>query len=771
MDQMVLETQQWLNETYGKDSRFKKVDENGKTGWSTIHALTRALQIELGISKTADNFGPGTQSLFSKKWPSGIFEQNKSDKTTSNVYSIIQGALWCKGYSVGSGISQNFYSGTGNAIKKLKADMGIGGDSTVTLDIMKALLSMQQFVLLKHYGGTTTVRNIQQKINKEYKNYTGIIPCDGLYGREMNKALIQILQSLEGYSPNEATGYFGNGTRSRLKKITSSNSSSYGKWVWLAKAILNCLGYTCVQNNSWNSDFESNLSKFQEDYKISVSKQLDTNTWMALLTSKGNPDRPAKACDTRFEITDSLLKKLKSDGYEIVGRYLTGGSFKEIRDGELKRIVNGGMKYFPIFQENGREISEFTYEKGLEHGEKASVAALNKGVPSTVIYFAVDMDVYDYQIDSNIIPYFKGINETIDSRYSVGIYASRNVCTRVANVGYSISSFVSDMSTGFSGNLGFPIPRNWNYDQFHEIKKYGGNWDLDKVAYRGKVSACNTVLAKEEYQGDENRFINWVKSTEKACSENFKNILSPWYGYNYVIGRAILEYLRKPTYWGNSYSGMWNIYTPETGINDKEVSARAMCQVTCDEQPKIKDKVSSIDIAHMSATVLGYVHWGISENKSDYSLGDLGGWLLDLLQIWGVYDKEAKDKDLKDWLKQHLGSKTDGKKFGYDDVLADSDAYLIINRGVLDLSKSLVSIYQYSKNERIKMFYKERFDSSKQNVIDSFIKLADGIDFGPIENMDTHRLLKAAQADKLPTREQAMILATSFADFIANPER
>ena len=771
MDQMVLETQQWLNETYGKDSRFKKVDENGKTGWSTIHALTRALQIELGISKTADNFGPGTQSLFSKKWPSGIFEQNKSDKTTSNVYSIIQGALWCKGYSVGSGISQNFYSGTGNAIKKLKADMGIGGGSTVTLDIMKALLSMQQFVLLKHYGGTTTVRNIQQKINKEYKNYTGIIPCDGLYGREMNKALIQILQSLEGYSPNEATGYFGNGTRSRLKKITSSNSSSYGKWVWLAKAILNCLGYTCVQNNSWNSDFESNLSKFQEDYKISVSKQLDTNTWMALLTSKGNPDRPAKACDTRFEITDSLLKKLKSDGYEIVGRYLTGGSFKEIRDGELKRIVNGGMKYFPIFQENGREISEFTYEKGLEHGEKASVAALNKGVPSTVIYFAVDMDVYDYQIDSNIIPYFKGINETIDSRYSVGIYASRNVCTRVANVGYSISSFVSDMSTGFSGNLGFPIPRNWNYDQFHEIKKYGGNWDLDKVAYRGKVSACNTVLAKEEYQGDENRFINWVKSTEKACSENFKNILSPWYGYNYVIGRAILEYLRKPTYWGNNYSGMWNIYTPETGINDKEVSARAMCQVTCDEQPKIKDKVSSIDIAHMSATVLGYVHWGISENKSDYSLGDLGGWLLDLLQIWGVYDKEAKDKDLKDWLKQHLGSKTDGKKFGYDDVLADSDAYLIINRGVLDLSKSLVSIYQYSKNERIKMFYKERFDSSKQNVIDSFIKLADGIDFGPIENMDTHHLLKAAQADKLPTREQAMILATSFADFIANPER
>lgn len=29
MDQKVLEVQQWLNKTYGDDSRFKKVNENG----------------------------------------------------------------------------------------------------------------------------------------------------------------------------------------------------------------------------------------------------------------------------------------------------------------------------------------------------------------------------------------------------------------------------------------------------------------------------------------------------------------------------------------------------------------------------------------------------------------------------------------------------------------------------------------------------------------------------------------------------------------------
>ena len=79
---------------------------------------------------------------------------------------------------------------------------------------------------------------------------------------------------------------------------------------------------------------------------------------------------------------------------------------------------------------------------------------------------------------------------------------------------------------------------------------------------------------------------------------------------------------------------------------------------------------------------------------------------------------------------------------------------------VQGLDKSFNNIYQYSKNERIKMFYKERFDSSKQNVIDFLF----------IKNIDKKYLKDAAKADNLPTKEQAIILATSFADFIANPE-
>ena len=112
--------------------------------------------------------------------------------------------------------------------------MGIGGDSTVTLDIMKALLSMQQFVLLSRYGGKEQIRSVQQQINRDYRPYTGIIPTDGLYGREMNTALIQVLQAIEGFTPDQATGNFGTGTRSGLKTISSGNAGSNPSWVWLA---------------------------------------------------------------------------------------------------------------------------------------------------------------------------------------------------------------------------------------------------------------------------------------------------------------------------------------------------------------------------------------------------------------------------------------------------------------------------------------------------------------------------------------------------------
>lgn len=57
----------------------------------------------------------------------------------------------------------------------------------------------------------------------------------------------------------------------------------------------------------------------------------------------------------------------------------------------------------------------------------------------------------------------------------------------------------------------------------------------------------------------------------------------------------------------------------------------------------------------MAATSLGYLTWGVTNDPMDYGLGDLGGWALDLLQIWGSYLANAPKEDLASWLHAHLG--------------------------------------------------------------------------------------------------------------------
>ncbi len=64
-------------------------------------------------------------------------------------------------------------------------------------------------------------------------------------------------------------------------------------------------------------------------------------------------------------------------------------------------------------------------------------------------------------VTDHVLPHFRGIRDIMNEHgqgYLTGICGPRNVCNRVAAAGYTSASFVCDMSTGFSGNLGYPLP-------------------------------------------------------------------------------------------------------------------------------------------------------------------------------------------------------------------------------------------------------------------------------------------------------------------------
>ncbi|MDY7433046.1 DUF1906 domain-containing protein [Bacillus sp. V26] len=504
MDEMVLITQQWLNETYRGKHGYNPVEESGKTGWDTIYGLTRALQIELGISEPADNFGPTTQRLFKP------LKRQAPDSKPSNMNFILQGALWCKGFNPG-GFTGVFYEKTENAVKEFQKAAGLTTqDGIVTTLIMKALLDMSAFKLVS--GGDSRIRQIQQNLNRDYNDYIGLMPCDGLYARDTNKALIYALQKEEGMSTSVVNGFFGNGTTSLCPTLTPGDSRT--GFVLIVQYALYCNGKSFDPgefDGKYGVGVVSAVKAFQEFMCLPQTGYADMPTIKALLSSSGDTTRAASACDTATILTAEKAQTLRNNGYKTVGRYLTGNvrtsnglTSKALTSEELAVIFDAGLKVFPIYQDGGYESSYFVKDQGTRDAYSAASAARRLGFPSgTTIYFAVDFDAYDYEVTDKIIPYFQEIKSAFAKmqtfstapKYEIGVYGPRNICIRTQEARLTKYSFVANMSTGFSGNLGYPMPQNWAFDQFYEgtIGSGSGSIGIDKDGFSGKDSGVSHV--------------------------------------------------------------------------------------------------------------------------------------------------------------------------------------------------------------------------------------------------------------------------------------
>lgn len=710
MDVMVLKTQEWLNETYGNDSRFNRVDEDGATGWSTIYALTRALQIELGITSTADNFGPTTIAKFNENYPEGIKQQTDEDENESNIYAIIQGALWCKGYGTGSSeITKHFYGGTGSAIIKLKNDAyGVTLekpiDSTVTLNVMKALLSMNQYVLLISYGGSESIRDIQQRLNRNYEDYVGLMPCDGLYGREMNKALIKVLQAIEGLSPSEATGTFGETTK---KKCPIFPPDGDPEAISLFRNAMTCNGYLTGEGTTWDLLLEASVRTFQKNMCIPETGKADLNTWMSLLLSSGNPERSATVCDTRFEITEERADQLISMGYKTIGRYLTGGDFKQLRPDEPQRILDKGLSFFPIFQESTTDLSYFTYERGKEDAVKASNAAKSFGIPEeTIIYFAVDTDVLDADISVYIMPYFEAVSRNIDSLYRVGIYGTRNVSNQVIDAGYAVTCFVSDMSTGFSGNMGFKMPSKWNFDQFAEIS-LSPDWGIDKVGYSGRYPVVDRLEAIPGILGLVDDIHKLEKLYKEYYNKNYEaapNVVPPLTSKILVLG--VTNFLRSQKYNSLKWSittgrGIDNDFIEYVNRENKSLYDKFMTYISSNTL-YIEDTYGNgkMDLAHLAATTECYISCNFPNEWTGWA-GDLATGMDDATEGYN----SDKSRTEEEWAKLIIGAES-MSSCNFADLCCDADAIklakLASSSSSLDnpLSHAIETYYSSYSNNR-----------------------------------------------------------------------
>lgn len=467
MDSRVLQTQEWLNETYGQVAGFPTVVEDGVTGQATFRALIYALQLEIGIRNPDGVFGNDTLN----KCPTLKASLIPDSDIPRNIIFILQGSLWCKGISPG-GFTGIFGPLTANAIYNFQVAAGITADKVVYPYVLQGIMNTDGYTFQSTDDVYDTYRHeVQLGLNKYYGSRIGLIAPNGIWERKSHKNLIKAIQLEWGTTVD---GSFGNGTLSKAPTL-SKNTSGYTN----SKRLLQwCLTINGFYPGSFSGTFDTNtystLYSFQQFVCLGADGICGKQTWASLITSRGSSDRNATALDTSKKISLENTTAIKNAGYTDIGRYLTNtpnSTFdKAMTYEELEILKSAGLNVFPIFQTRGNEASYFTATQGTADALTAKEAAQNFGFPSSAtIYFCVDYDVLMADVESKILPYFRNVKSALGNSYKIGAYGPRYICTKLAEMNLSTSSFVCDMSAGFTCNIGQKLPANWAYDQFAEI--------------------------------------------------------------------------------------------------------------------------------------------------------------------------------------------------------------------------------------------------------------------------------------------------------------
>lgn len=714
-DRLVWYVQNWLNTTYGENSEYESIDRDGLTGQGTVKALIKALQIEMNTQISGQenkilvdgDYGNTSQLAFFELFPNWLGKDtDSSQQHVKNIIKIIKGGFFCKGYDAGS-FNEEFDDEMESATRELDSDIGWESNGKIRPGFIFALLTTDPYIIV---GEQTTkknnVRMVQQYLNKNYNTCYQIVPTNGIVDNKTSEFLIRAVQSEIGA---DIDGLWGNDTLSKLP--TLQRGSSNKNMVYLLQCALYINEYDC---NGLDGQFGGGaynaVKQCQEDYILDADGICGRQTWGALLVSCGDYERSATACDTRFEMTTNVINKLKSDGYEIVGRYLTGGDFKEIRDGELQRIINNGMKVFLIYQRQNRKIDTFGPIEGGRAAVAANGSAKKNGIqPGTIIYFAVDMDVYDSQIEDYIVPFFQGINKFIDSRFKVGIYGPRKVCKRIMELNLAVSSFVSDMSYRYGSNIGEKLPSNWCYDQFHEITNYYNGVDIDKVKFRGNIQPI-TSLNTSQYS---------ITERNSGMYEKLKKLyeLAGEYCKVYVTtndsilnkNMMVLSYLRHSNYSGVWYSIAGMIDPTWISFVEQNIPEGYTAKLY-EEQSYIYDTKfnTAITLAHLAVTAETnlYQHLYIGKSKTTSAIIDLAGWAGDLVQLVSELENKYSDRDYnEDKIYELIGSEN-VDAFDIEDFIQDIDA---------------VNIAYELENKEIYKVFQEYYDNGYKKRFTKFV--------------------------------------------------
>jgi peptidoglycan hydrolase-like protein with peptidoglycan-binding domain len=688
----VLAAQRWVNATYSGVTGYNRITEDGSAGWQTMYALTRALQHELGLSALSDSFGPATLAALSTHGPIGPGE------TKQNLVKIVQCAAYCKDYDPG-GITGTFGPATAAAVAALMTDAGLAAriDGTVPPKVVKAMLTMDSYRLAT--GASTSLRAAQQWLNDRYlaRSAFFVQPCDGRRTRAFLKALTFGVQYESGQTDSQADGVLGPGSQAALRAKGLIRPGSTGAWVRLFSAALTLYPAAQRFTGTFGDALAAEVRAFQAFCLLTTNGEGDLPTWASLLISTGDQSRPAAAADTITQVTTARAQTLRAAGHLTVGRYLTnveGTTLdKKIKPGELATLAANGLRLFPIYQTFSDTASYFSWAQGYADALTAHDAAVGHGIDAgAVIYFAVDYDATDADVDQRITPHFLGIEAGLRARgrrYAHGVYGARNICGRLAREAFPRWSFVSGITWGWTGNMAFPLPDNWAFDQIATVTVGSGpaGLEIDKCVHRpgtdpgeGAFGAAATPLAD---------YLTWIDRLQQ---------LAVAYGQGPPAER-VLEYLRAGRY------DNWQTRKLSGGTD-----AAFLAYVHTAGLPRLRsyrDPVAGVDVdvSRFGAAALAALR---DPQPATPGRGDFGGWGGDWVAFYAGWRFTAPTTPGADYSAARLARPGVTGPLDPAGLVADVDGYLAATavRAGVDLATYLRGADRPSRYGR---FFTTRF--------------------------------------------------------------
>jgi hypothetical protein len=180
-----------------------------------------------------------------------------------------------------------------------------------------------------------------------------------------------------------------------------------------------------------------------------------------------------KGLDTTVDLTRFAPGLRQQHGFDFALRYYSHNPSKNLTPDEARALSAAGMQVGVVWETSGTHRDYFSLVQGVEDGGEAHYMAREVigQPPGSAIYFAVDYNAAQDDIDGPISSYFTGVHAGLFAAgggqllYQVGVYGSGLCCRRVRERGAAAFSWLSQ-STAFAGSADYARALQYDLIQY-----------------------------------------------------------------------------------------------------------------------------------------------------------------------------------------------------------------------------------------------------------------------------------------------------------------